>query len=54
MSMTESGSKITKLTLYNKALNNPIHGKRWQKIIKDKLQNLKNDQTWKYNELPPG
>lgn len=29
MSMTESGSKITKPTLYDKAVNDPIYGRRW-------------------------
>lgn len=42
--MTESGSKITKPTLYDKAVNNPIHDKYWREAIKDKLQNLEKHQ----------
>lgn len=49
--IAESGSKIYKPILYNIAVNNPFHKQRWQKAIEDKLQNLENHQTWKYDEL---
>ena len=54
MSMTESSSKIHEPTLYNAAVNDPIHGRRWREAIEDELQNLENHQTWEYDELPPG
>lgn len=54
MSITESNSKIHKPGLYDKAVNDPIHGRRWQEAIKDELQNLENHHTWEYEELPLG
>lgn len=45
MSITETSSKIHKPKIYDEAVNNPIHGRRWQKAIEDKLQNLENHQT---------
>ena len=54
MSITECSSKIRKPITYDKAINNPIHGRRWREAIEEELQNLENHQTWEYNELPPG
>lgn len=54
MSMTESGSKIYEPTSYDEAVNDQIHGRRWQEVIEDELQNLENHQTWEYDELLPG
>ncbi len=54
MSMTEANSKIHKPGSYNKAVNDSIHGRCWRETIKEELQNLKNHQTWEYEELPPG
>lgn len=42
MSMIESSSKIIKLTSFDEAINNSIHGRRWQEAIEHKLQNLEN------------
>lgn len=53
ISMTEVNSKIYKPRLFDKTVNNPIHGRRWKKAITEELQNLENHQTWKYKELPP-
>ena len=53
MSIIETSSKIHEPKTYDKAVNNPIHRRHWQEAIEDKLQNLENYQTWKYNELPP-
>ena len=50
--MTEASSKIHKPKSYDKAINDPIHGRRWREAIEEELQNLKNYQTWEYNELP--
>ncbi len=49
MSMTESSSKIHKPTLYDEAVNNPIHGRCWREAIENELQNLENHQTWEYD-----
>ena len=54
MSMTESRSKIHEPTLYDKTVDDQIHGRRWQEAIENKLQNLENHQTWKYDQLLPG
>lgn len=45
MSIIKCSSKIRKPTLYNKAINDAIHGQRWREAIKEKLQNLENHQT---------
>lgn len=52
MSMTKFSSKISKPISYNEAVNDLIHGRRWQEAIEDKLQNLENHQTWEYDKLP--
>ena len=54
MSMTETSSKIHKPKSYDKAINNSIHDRWWREVIEKELQNLKNHQTWEYNELPLG
>lgn len=54
MSITNYSNKIRKPILYDKTINNSIHIRHWREVIKEELQNLKNYQTWKYNELLPG
>lgn len=54
MLITESSSKIHKSKEYKKAINDPIHGKRWREVIEDELQNLENYHTWKYKQLSLG
>lgn len=54
MSITKTTSKIYEPGLYDKAINNPVHGRRWREAIKKKLQNLESHQTWEYEEFPPG
>ncbi len=54
MSITEYNSKIYEPTLYEKATNDQVHGRRWQEAMEEELQNLENYQTWEYDELPPG
>ncbi len=45
MSITKTTNKIYKLRLYDKVVNNPVHGRRWRKAIEEDLQNLKSHQT---------
>lgn len=40
--MTEPSNKISKLISNNKVINNPIHGRHWQKTIKNPFQNIDN------------
>ena len=54
MLMTKAFSKIHKPKSYDKAINDPIHGRQWRKAIEEKLQNLENHQIWEYDELPLG
>lgn len=37
ISMTKANSKIDKLGLYNKAINNPIYDGYWREVIKKEL-----------------
>ena len=53
MSITKCSSKIRKPTIYDKAINDLIYGRRWREAIEEELQNLKNHQTCKYDELFP-
>lgn len=46
MLITECNRKIHKPILYNKAINDPIHSRRWREVIENKLQNIKNHQIW--------
>lgn len=52
MSITKSSSKIYESSLYNKAVNDLIHGDRQREAIKEELQNLENHWTLEYNEFP--
>ena len=54
MSITETASKIYEPASYDKAVNNPVHDRRWRKAIEEELQNLESHQTWEYKELPLG
>lgn len=36
-SLIKTSSKVHELKTYNKAIDNPIHGKRWHKAIDNKL-----------------
>lgn len=54
MSITKTCSKIYELKSYDEAVNNLIHSQRWRETIENKLQNLENHQTWKYNILLSG
>lgn len=54
ISIIESTSKIYKPKAYNKAINDPINGKRWREAIKKKLQNPESHYSWKYKKLFPG
>ena len=54
MSITKCNGKIRKPTTYDKVINNLIHGRRWRGATEEELQNLKNHQTWQYDELPLG
>lgn len=42
MSITESSSKIHRPKLYEKAVNDPVHGQRWREALEEELQNLEN------------
>lgn len=39
--ITKWSSKIYKLTLYDKAINDAIYSRHWREAIENKLQNLK-------------
>lgn len=39
--------------MYDEAVNDAIHGRRWREAIEEEMQNLENHQTWEYAELPP-
>ncbi len=54
MSATEIRSKVYEPKIYNKAINDPIHGRQWKETIEDEIQNLENDYTWEYDNLPLG
>ena len=54
MSMTETSSKIYEPKSYDKAINDPIHGRQWREAIEEELPTLENHQTWEYDELPLG
>lgn len=54
MSATEISSKVYEPKTYDKAINDPIYGRRWKEAIKDEIQNLENHHTWEYDNLPPG
>lgn len=51
ISITESNNKIYESSLYDKAVNNPIHGRKWREAIEKELQNLENHQTYEYDEF---
>ena len=39
-SVTETNSKVQEPKTYDEAINNPIHGNRWQEAIDGELWNL--------------
>lgn len=54
MSITKTTSKIYEPRLYDKAVNDPIYGRRWRETIEKELQNLESHQTWDHKKLPLG
>lgn len=44
-SVTEISSKIQESKTSDKAINNPVHRNKWQKIMDEKLWNLNSYQT---------
>ena len=53
ISAMETSSKIHKPETYKKAISDPVHSWRWKTVIEEKIQNLENYYTWKYNQLQP-
>lgn len=53
MSITKFSSKIYKPLLYDKIVNNLIHGRRQGEAIEKELQNLEDYQIWEYDKLSP-
>lgn len=51
MSMAESTNKIYEPNTYDEAISDPIHGRRWRKVIEEELQNLEDHHTWEYEQL---
>lgn len=45
MLLIKTNSKIHEPKSYNKAIDDPIHGRRWEEAIEEKLQNLESHQT---------
>ncbi len=54
MSATEIKSKIHEPPNYDEAISDPVHGRQWKKAIEEKLHNLEQHNTWKYDEVPSG
>lgn len=53
MSTTETSSKVCEPTTYDKAVLDPIHGRKWREAIEEEIDNLDSHNTWQYEELPP-
>lgn len=51
ISMIKGNSKIYVSRLFDEAVNDPIHGRHWNKTIEKEVQNLKNHQTQEYEKL---
>lgn len=51
--VTKPNSKVHKLKIYNKAINNPINRNRWPKAIDEEFWILNSHQTWCYITLSP-
>lgn len=51
ISATKISNKVCEPTIYEKAISNSIHSRRWKEAIEKHIQNLENHYTWKYNQL---
>ena len=54
MSATKISCKIHKPKIYDEAINDPIHSRRWKEAIEDEIQNPENHHIWEYDNLSAG